>query len=305
MHSDVHADAHGEAQHIRVSTLIPIPNSYSRHPPHSVIASLRLEEKSAPRLNALVDRRRASALATYDAPRLFAFAVPPSRPVAGVPGYIRVILNCVAFSVCYSQKSLSAILYVTSFVCDALDGWFARRLNQVSTFGAVLDMVTDRVSTACLLSVLSQLYRPGLIFLALLGLDIASHWLQMYSVLPRLDRGPSLHVGDSCSFLSGKTSHKDVKDSSSWLFKLYYRNRMFMAFCCVGSEVLYIILYLLADEKSESLITVYLNAIRTNTLLSFLLPFVSIGWAIKQVVNVIQMKSAADSCVNHDMKRSV
>ncbi|XP_042424017.1 probable CDP-diacylglycerol--inositol 3-phosphatidyltransferase 2 [Zingiber officinale] len=208
--------------------------------------------------------------------------------VPNVIGYIRVILNCVAFSVCYSQKSLSAILYVTSFVCDALDGWFARRLNQVSTFGAVLDMVTDRVSTACLLSVLSQLYRPGLIFLALLGLDIASHWLQMYS-----------------SFLSGKTSHKDVKDSSSWLFKLYYRNRMFMAFCCVGSEVLYIILYLLADEKSESLITVYLNAIRTNTLLSFLLPFVSIGWAIKQVVNVIQMKSAADSCVNHDMKRSV
>ncbi|KAG6484337.1 hypothetical protein ZIOFF_052852 [Zingiber officinale] len=51
--------------------------------------------------------------------------------VPNVIGYIRVILNCVAFSVCYSQKSLSAILYVTSFVCDALDGWFARRLNQV------------------------------------------------------------------------------------------------------------------------------------------------------------------------------
>ncbi|XP_042423737.1 uncharacterized protein LOC122011412 [Zingiber officinale] len=50
--------------------------------------------------------------------------------VPNVIGYIRVILNCVAFSVCYSQKSLSAILYVTSFVCDALDGWFARRLNQ-------------------------------------------------------------------------------------------------------------------------------------------------------------------------------
>ncbi|RRT66050.1 hypothetical protein GW17_00018690 [Ensete ventricosum] len=100
-------------------------------------------------------------------------------------------------------------------------------------------MVTDRVSTVCLLAVLSQLYRPGLIFLALLGLDIASHWLQMYS-----------------SFLSGKTSHKDVKDSTSWLFKLYYGNRMFMAFCCVGCEVLYIILYLLADEKYESLFEV-------------------------------------------------
>ncbi|XP_042378516.1 probable CDP-diacylglycerol--inositol 3-phosphatidyltransferase 2 [Zingiber officinale] len=208
--------------------------------------------------------------------------------VPNVIGYIRVILNCVAFLVCYSHKSLFAILYVTSFVCDALDGWFARRLNQVSTFGAVFDMVTDRVSTACLLSLLSQLYRPGLIFLALLGLDIGSHWLQMYS-----------------SFLSGKTSHKDVKDSSSWLFKLYYGNRLFMGFCCVGSEVLYVILYLLAGEKSESLISVYLNALRMNTLLSLLLLLVSIGWAIKQVVNVIQMKSAADSCVNHDTKRNV
>ncbi|KAI3820443.1 hypothetical protein L1987_07990 [Smallanthus sonchifolius] len=32
-------------------------------------------------------------------------------------------------------------------VCDALDGWFARKFNQISTFGAVLDMVTDRLPT--------------------------------------------------------------------------------------------------------------------------------------------------------------
>ncbi|XP_074579003.1 putative CDP-diacylglycerol--inositol 3-phosphatidyltransferase 2 [Curcuma longa] len=152
--------------------------------------------------------------------------------------------------------------------------------DPVSTFGAVLDMVTDRVNTACLLSVLSQLFNPGLIFLALLGLGIASHWLQMYS-----------------SFLAGKTSHKDVKDSSSWLFKLYYGNPMFMAFCCVGYEVLYIILYLLADEKSESWITVYLNAFRTNTLLSLLLPFVSIGWAryARPSTRISTVKSTANS----------
>ncbi|KHN25464.1 Putative CDP-diacylglycerol--inositol 3-phosphatidyltransferase 2 [Glycine soja] len=80
-------------------------------------------------------------------------------------------------------------------------------------------MVTDRISTACLLVVLSQLYKPSLIFLSLLALDIASHWLQMYS-----------------TFLTGKTSHKDVKDSSSWLFRAYYGNRMFMAYCCVSCE---------------------------------------------------------------------
>lgn len=31
-----------------------------------------------------------------------------------------------------------------SFVCDELDGRFARMLDQSSVYGAVLDMVTDR-----------------------------------------------------------------------------------------------------------------------------------------------------------------
>ncbi|KAK9682855.1 hypothetical protein RND81_10G101700 [Saponaria officinalis] len=125
--------------------------------------------------------------------------------VPNIIGYIRVLMNCAAFAICYSHKGIFAVLYFVSFVCDGIDGWFARKLNQVSTLGAVLDMVTDRISTACLLVLLSQIYRPVLIFLSLLALDIASHWFQMYS-----------------TFLSGKASHKDVKDSSSWLFRAYY-----------------------------------------------------------------------------------
>ncbi|KAK9910974.1 hypothetical protein M0R45_034906 [Rubus argutus] len=61
--------------------------------------------------------------------------------------------------------------------------------------------------------------RPGLIFLSLLALDIGSHWQQMYS-----------------TFLLGKASHKDVKDGTNWLFKSYYGNQMFVAYCCVPSE---------------------------------------------------------------------
>ncbi|KAL2905294.1 CDP-diacylglycerol--inositol 3-phosphatidyltransferase 1 [Bienertia sinuspersici] len=125
--------------------------------------------------------------------------------VPNIIGYIRVLMNCVAFGICFSHKGLFSVLYFVSFVCDGIDGWFARKLNQVSTFGVVLDMVTDRISTACLLVILSQIYRPSLIFVSLLALDIASHWFQMYS-----------------TFLTGKASHKDVKDSSSLLFRLYY-----------------------------------------------------------------------------------
>lgn len=205
--------------------------------------------------------------------------------IPNILGYMRILLNVVAFALCFSSKLLFAILYFISFVCDGVDGWLARKFNQVSTFGAVLDMVTDRVSTACLLAVLSQLYRPGLIFLALLGLDIASHWLQMYS-----------------TFLSGKSSHKDVKDKSSWLLRAYYQHRYFMAFCCVGSEVLYIILFLIHENQDEDLISVCINATKNTLPLSVLFTLSLFGWGIKQIVNVIQMKTAADVCVIYDMK---
>ncbi|KAF3515356.1 hypothetical protein F2Q69_00008512 [Brassica cretica] len=156
----------------------------------------------------------------------------------------------------------------------------------VSTFGAVLDMVTDRVSTACLLVILSQIYRPSLVFLSLLALGIASHWLQMYS-----------------TFLSGKTSHRDVKDSTSWLFRLYYGNRMFMGYCCVSCEVLYIILFLIAENHTENLMNVVVESLTQFSPLSLLLALSIFGWSIKQIINVIQMKTVADVCVLYDIDK--
>ncbi|KAG9148158.1 hypothetical protein Leryth_014076 [Lithospermum erythrorhizon] len=201
-------------------------------------------------------------------------------------GYIRILMNCYAFAICFHDKLLFSLLYFVSFVCDALDGYFARKFNQVSTFGAVLDMVTDRISTACLLVILSQVYRPGLTFLSLLALDIGSHWLQMYS-----------------TFLVGKVSHKDVKDSSSWLFRLYYGNRIFMCYCCVSCEVLYILLFFLANKQEEVLTDVVMHAMRGSLFYSTLLAITLVGWTIKQIVNVIQMKTAADACVLYDINK--
>ncbi|CAI0445356.1 unnamed protein product [Linum tenue] len=206
--------------------------------------------------------------------------------IPNIIGYVRVLMNVYAFAICFSNKQLFCILYFISFVCDGIDGWAARKFNQVSTFGAVLDMITDRISTACLLVILSQVYRPGLTFVSLLALDIGSHWLQMYS-----------------TFLLGKASHKDVKDSTSWLFRAYYGNRMFMAYCCVACEVLYISLYLLAEKPTEHLMDVLMSLTKEISPFSILVGLSLFGWAIKQVVNVIQMKTAADICVLHDINK--
>ncbi|CAL9228665.1 unnamed protein product [Arabidopsis halleri] len=209
---------------------------------------------------------------------------PVSLPLHSQYRYMRVLLNCIAFSVCFSNKTLFSLLYFFSFCCDAVDGWCARKFNQVSTFGAVLDMVTDRVSTACLLVILSQIYRPSLVFLSLLALDIASHWLQI-------------------TFLSGKASHKDVKYSTSWLFRLYYGNRMFMGYCCVSCEVLYITLLLIAKNQTEYLTSVVVKSLMQISPLSLLLALSINGWSIKQIINVIQMKTVADVCVLYEIEK--
>lgn len=78
---------------------------------------------------------------------------------------------------------------------------------------------------------------------------------------------------------------------------------MFMAFCCVACEVLYIILFLIAEPHSESVIDVLLHASKQSFLLSALVLSVLFGWAIKQAVNVIQMKTAADVCVLYDINK--
>ncbi|KQK19113.1 probable CDP-diacylglycerol--inositol 3-phosphatidyltransferase 2 isoform X2 [Brachypodium distachyon] len=150
--------------------------------------------------------------------------------IPNIIGYFRIIINFIAFGVCYSNRPLFAVLYFFSFLCDGLDGWFARKFNQ------------------------------------------------------------------------GKSSHKDVEDKGNWLLKLYYRYRPFMAFCCVASEVLYIVLFLFADEKFKSLLYVCRGIMKQSPLIILVFVASLVGWALKQVINVIQMKTAADACVMFDPK---
>ncbi|AQK81568.1 putative CDP-diacylglycerol--inositol 3-phosphatidyltransferase 2 [Zea mays] len=95
-----------------------------------------------------------------------------------------------------------------------------------------------------------------------------------------------------------------------------------MAFCCVSCEVchcsyfvlssgimmpcsvLYIILFLFADEKSTSLLSACKGLLNQSPIIILVFISTLVGWAVKQVTNVIQMKTAADACVVYDLKRS-
>ncbi|KAI4125040.1 MAG: hypothetical protein LQ341_007007, partial [Variospora aurantia] len=125
-----------------------------------------------------------------------------------------------------------SLLYSVSCLLDALDGLAARQFNQSTRFGAVLDMVTDRCTTSCLLVFLSSAFpRWALLFQGLISLDFASHYMHMYATLTMGDSGQS---------------HKKIDQSRSRLLHLYYNNRTVLFIFCAMNELFFIAIYLLS-----------------------------------------------------------
>ncbi|CAG8698609.1 11480_t:CDS:2, partial [Ambispora leptoticha] len=123
-------------------------------------------------------------------------------------GYARVILAIISLYYMPFAPVTCMSLYSLSCLMDAVDGNVARYLNQCSKFGAVLDMVTDRSTTSCLLCFLASIYPSwAIVFQLLIALDLSSHYMHMYS-----------------SLTAGSESHKKVSETSNPWLRLYYSN---------------------------------------------------------------------------------
>jgi CDP-diacylglycerol--inositol 3-phosphatidyltransferase len=210
--------------------------------------------------------------------------------VPNIIGYARVLMTLSGFFIMTAfpaQWLTGILLYVGSFVGDLVDGAVARKLHQTSSFGGVLDMITDRCGTTGLLYVLAAEYMAvdetlplpffRLSFLALLILDIASHWCQMYS---------SLSVG---------AHHKSEEGNAgkNFLVRWFYAYYWFFGYLCVGAEFTYIILYVRQhlDPVAYSLLSNVLDIV-----LAICLP----GCIAKQCVNVMQLTSACHTIAQYD-----
>jgi CDP-diacylglycerol--inositol 3-phosphatidyltransferase len=125
-------------------------------------------------------------------------------------GYSRVVLAVISLYYMPLHPRTCTLLYSISCLLDALDGMAARRFEQSTKFGAVLDMVTDRCTTACLLVFLASAWPWfSIIFQGLISLDLASHYMHMYATLSMGGSGQS---------------HKKVDETRSWVLKQYYSN---------------------------------------------------------------------------------
>ncbi|NEP00555.1 MAG: CDP-alcohol phosphatidyltransferase family protein [Symploca sp. SIO2E9] len=121
----------------------------------------------------------------------------------------------------FAQNSplIFVILYAISYVFDALDGFVARLIKQHSRFGAGLDMILDRSSTTCLLSILAIRFpQASPIFFILISLDISSHYLHMLANV--------------------NSSHKiTTPETHTYLLHLYYSCPLFLTTLCIAHEL--------------------------------------------------------------------
>ncbi|CAK4079834.1 unnamed protein product [Aphanomyces euteiches] len=189
-------------------------------------------------------------------------------------GYTRVLLSGYSLYVALTDWKTSVVCYAISFICDFFDGYFARWFNQTSTYGAVLDMVTDRCSTAGLLVILSHLYKDQtLIFLFLLVLDFSSHWYHMYA-----SRG----------------HHKTIDSKKNFLLRVYYGIYPLFGYCCVGAEFFFILYYVLHWEPN--LVVPVIDVPLSTICFYVCLP----ACVLKNIINVAQLCSAAASVAEFD-----
>ncbi|KAF5330314.1 hypothetical protein D9619_005784 [Psilocybe cf. subviscida] len=176
------------------------------------------------RTHELVDAKQAVDLATAQSYSENVFLFVPN-----LIGYTRVIMAGFSLHYMSSHPIWCTTLYVVSCLLDAVDGQAARALGQTSKFGAVLDMVTDRCTTSCLLCYLASAYpNYATVFQFLIALDFSSHYMHMYS-----------------SVLTGSTSHKLVTSDVSWILWMYYNDSKTLFLVCAGNEMFFVALYVM------------------------------------------------------------
>ena len=198
---------------------------------------------------------------------------------ANLMDYLRVVLSMYAFYKAKDRPDIFIVCYFISFILDAFDGMVARHYHQVSILGATLDMVTDRISTAGLLAILSGFYEQyKTYFVYLIMLDVGSHWLQTHS-------GFLVDVKND--------NHKNLGEKF-FLLRLYYTNRNVLGIVCLGAEVFLLMLYFNHF---------YPNLILNKIYLVFYYICFAI-YAFKQLVSILQIFGASQRIAVWDAKKS-
>ncbi|KAL7670969.1 hypothetical protein ACOME3_005884 [Neoechinorhynchus agilis] len=197
--------------------------------------------------------------------------------VPNLIGYLRVLLLLVFLLLSRHNCPVALVAYVFSVALDGIDGIVARRLDQCSDFGIMVDMVIDRCTSGCLCGIIGTLFpNYGIGFILWTSLDFASHWFHLHS----------------CT-VTGLGSHKDSISFSNDILKTYYSEKKIMMPLAIGTEVFLLSVYILAF--TEGALYHAIMVIGTMTLPLFV---------AKTVVNIIQLMQASIRLVRSQYRSS-
>jgi CDP-diacylglycerol--inositol 3-phosphatidyltransferase len=202
-------------------------------------------------------------------------------------GYSRVVFALAALYYMQWHPKYCTVLYGISCLLDALDGAAARKYGQTSQFGAVLDMVTDRCTTASLMCYLCVAYPSyAAVFQLLIALDLSSHYMHMYAMLT-----------------SGSASHKKV-GNASWILKQYYTNNRVLFLFCAFNELFFVGLYLMSFPlKSPPNLGYAFGYPLSYATIICIVTFPL--WLGKQIINGVQMHRAAVMLAERDVEEKL
>uniref|UniRef100_A0A7S2FPC1 CDP-diacylglycerol--inositol 3-phosphatidyltransferase n=1 Tax=Florenciella parvula TaxID=236787 RepID=A0A7S2FPC1_9STRA len=189
--------------------------------------------------------------------------------VPNIIGYFRIACMWSSFYYAQSNYKLALVLYVLNFAGDLVDGFAARLFNQSSNYGATLDMVTDRVSTAGLCAYLAVLYPDdAFAYVSLIVIDVFSHWFHMYA--------------------SAKTNQHHKDNQANFFLQWYYGCYPLFGYCCLAQEFYYLAKWILRFEPNVAL------PFAPDVTLDVVCNYVFLpGMLMKQVVNFAQWWNAA------------
>ena len=200
--------------------------------------------------------------------------------VPNIIGYIRFAFTFMGIFTYRDSPLLTLFFLATSSILDAFDGMAARKLNQSTDFGAVLDMVCDRASDAVILAFLGALYPEwAFVFYGDILLDLTSHWFQMYAAL-------------TC----GAGHHKTFKSRFAPL-NLYYGNKTVLFSLCAGNGLFMGFAYIIYFEQQLGFSGVGVTLLRVGLYITATL------FAIKKYMSVVQLISASERIAEQDMEK--
>lgn len=224
------------------------------------------------------------------------------------------------FFVLVYHLTIASLMYLTSFILDLFDGIAARKFNQCSDFGGLLDMITDRCSTLGLFFILygeygtaskSNEYKLVSSILLHYHCDLYSFFIhskpqhsfqncclilvqKLFLMLALLDI--SSHWCQMYAAVSLQLHHKSSESNENrfFLVRFYYQCYPFFGYCCVSAELTYVIMYVLKHATIDNQGGLFTD------LLILLLKFCVPGCTIKQIVNIFQLLTSCNAVATKD-----